>query len=86
MSHKSFTRQSGSAALDLAYIAAGRLDGLYLRGLGRWNMAAGVLLVTEAGGLVGDFEGGASFMKIGNVVAGSPKCFKQLSSVVRKLL
>ena len=49
-------------------------------------MAAGVLLVTEAGGLVGDFEGGASFMKTGNVVAGSPKCFKQLSSVVRKLL
>lgn len=83
---KSFTRQSGSAALDLAYIAAGRLDGLYLRGLERWNMAAGVLLVTEAGGLVGDFEGGASFMKTGNVVAGSPKCFKQLSSVVRKLL
>jgi len=83
---KSFTRQSGSAALDLAYIATGRLDGLYLRGLGRWDMAAGVLLVTEAGGLVGDFEGGANFMKNGNIVAGSPRCFKTISSVVRKHL
>ena len=83
---KSFTRQSGSAVLDLAYIATGRLDGLYLKGLGRWDMAAGVLLVTEAGGLVGDFEGGANFMKNGNIVAGSPRCFKTLSSVVRKHL
>ena len=82
----SFMRQSGSAALDLAYIAAGRLDGLYLKGLGRWDMAAGVLLVTEAGGLVGDFEGGANFMKKGNIVAGSPRCFKAISSVVRKNL
>ncbi len=81
---RSITRQSGSAALDLCYVASGRLDGLYMRGLKRWDMAAGVLLVTEAGGLVGDFEGGANFMKTGNTVAGSPRCFKQLSSVVRK--
>lgn len=86
MESRSIRRQSGSAALDLAYIAAGRLDGLYMRGLQRWDMAAGVLLVTESGGLVGDFEGGANFMKTGNIVAGSPRCFKQLSSLVRKNL
>lgn len=81
-----FTRQPGSAALELAYIAAGRLDGMWMRNLGRWDMAAGALLVTEAGGLVGDFAGGASFMKSGNIVAGAPKVFKHLSTVVRKHL
>ena len=83
---RAFTRQPGSAALELAYVAAGRLDGLYMRGLERWDMAAGVLLVTEAGGLIGDFEGGANYMKSGNIVAAAPKCFKPLASVVRKYL
>ena len=49
-------------------------------------MAAGALLVTESGGLVGDFDGGANHMKSGNIVAGSPKCFKQLSQVVKRYL
>jgi myo-inositol-1(or 4)-monophosphatase len=83
---RSFTREPGSAALELAYIAAGRLDGLWMRELQRWDIAAGALLVTEAGGLVGDFEGGASYMKTGNIVAGTPRCFKHLSSIVRKHL
>lgn len=83
---RAFTRQPGSAALELAYVAAGRLDGMYMRGLGRWDMAAGVLLVTEAGGLVGDFDGGAGYMKSGNIVAAAPKCFKPLASAVRKYL
>ena len=83
---RAFTRQPGSAALDLAYIAAGRIDGLWMRGLGRWDIAAGSLLVTEAGGLVGDFEGGAGHMQSGNIVAGTPRCFKQLSTIVRKHL
>jgi myo-inositol-1(or 4)-monophosphatase len=86
MSDRAFTRQPGSAALDLAYIAAGRIDGMWMRGLARWDIAAGALLVTEAGGLIGDFEGGANYMKSGNTVAGTPKCFKQLSTIVRKHL
>lgn len=86
LENRAFTRQPGSAALDLAYIAAGRMDGLWMRGLGRWDIAAGTLLVTEAGGLVGDFEGGAGQMSSGNIVAGTPKCFKLLSTLVRKHL
>ena len=81
-----FTRQPGSAALELSYIAAGRIDGMWMRGLGRWDVAAGALLVTEAGGLIGDFEGGANYMKTGNTVAGTPRCFKQLSQIVRRYL
>lgn len=83
---RSFTRQPGSAALDLAYIAAGRIDGLWMRGLAPWDIAAGALMVTEAGGLIGDFEGGANHMKSGDVVAGSPKCFRQLTALVKKHL
>lgn len=79
-------RQPGSAALELSYIAAGRIDAMWMRGLARWDVAAGALLVTEAGGLVGDFSGGAAFMNSGNTVAGSPKCFKHLSIAVRKHL
>lgn len=86
LEHRAIVRQPGSAALDLAYIAAGRIDGMWMRGLGRWDIAAGVLLVTEAGGLVGDFEGGANYMKSGNIVAGTPKCFKPLSTLVMKHL
>jgi len=79
-------REPGSAALELAYVAAGRIDGMWMRGLQRWDIAAGALLVTEAGGLLGDFAGGAAFMKSGDTVAGSPKCFKHLSTLVRKHL
>lgn len=86
LEHKAFTRQPGSAALELSYIAAGRLDAMWMRNLSPWDMAAGALLVTEAGGLVGDFAGGANHIKNGNIVAGSPKCFKQLSQIVRKYL
>jgi myo-inositol-1(or 4)-monophosphatase len=71
-------RRAGSAALDLAYVAAGRLDGFWEIGLNEWDLAAGVLLVQEAGGLVGDFGGGHDFLKTGNIVAASPKVFKAL--------
>ena len=86
LKRKAFTRQPGSAALELAYIAAGRLDGMWMRNLSIWDMAAGALLVTEAGGLVGDFGGGANHMKNGNIIAGSPRCFKQLSQLVKRHL
>jgi len=71
-------RRAGSAALDLSYVAAGRLDGFWEFGLKPWDMAAGVLLITEAGGLVGDLEGNDKFMASGNLVCGNPKIFVQL--------
>lgn len=71
-------RRAGSAALDLAYVAAGRMDGFWEFGLNTWDMAAGVLLVQEAGGLVGDARGNHLYLETGNVVAGSPKVFKGL--------
>ena len=66
-------RRTGSAALDLAYVAAGRLDGFWEIGLKPWDIAAGELIVREAGGLVSDFVGGNNQLKSGNVVAGNPK-------------
>lgn len=75
-------RRPGSAALDLAYVAAGRYDAFWEMGLKPWDMAAGALLVTEAGGLVSDFEGGSEFLDNGNIVCGNPKCFKQVLQIV----
>jgi len=66
-------RRSGSAALDLAYVAAGRYDGYWESGLKPWDIAAGELLVRESGGLVTDFAGGNDPMQRGDIVAGSPK-------------
>lgn len=76
-------RRPGSAALDLAYVAAGRLDGFWEIGLSPWDMAAGVLLIQEAGGLVGDFGGGEDYLETGNVVAGNPRLFKALLQTIR---
>jgi myo-inositol-1(or 4)-monophosphatase len=66
-------RRAGSAALDLAYVACGRLDGFWEIGLMPWDMAAGVLLVQEAGGMVTDFENGERIFETGNVIAANPK-------------
>ncbi|WP_133126918.1 inositol monophosphatase family protein [Legionella nagasakiensis] len=71
-------RRTGSAALDLAYVASGRLDGFWEFGLRPWDIAAGALLVKEAGGLVGDPQGGENYLKQGDVIAGTPKVFKSL--------
>jgi len=71
-------RRAGAATLDLAYVAAGRLDGFWEFGLAPWDMAAGSLLITEAGGLVGDFQGNSGFLETGNIVGGNPKLFSQL--------
>jgi myo-inositol-1(or 4)-monophosphatase len=75
-------RRPGSAALDLAYVAAGRYDGFWEIGLSPWDIAAGCLLITEAGGLVGDLEGNDTQMQSGNIVAGNPKVFGQLLQVI----
>ena len=71
-------RRPGSAALDLAYVAAGWADGYWEIGLSSWDLAAGALLVHEAGGLVGDFEGNEGYLESGNIVAGNPRIFGQL--------
>ncbi len=76
-------RRAGSAALDLAYVAAGRFDAFWELGLSKWDMAAGSLLITEAGGLVADPQGGQDFMESGDIVAGTPKVFAQLLEALK---
>jgi myo-inositol-1(or 4)-monophosphatase len=78
MKATSGVRRAGSAALDLAYVAAGRLDGFWEIGLSPWDMAAGSLLITEAGGYIGDLEGNESFMESGNIVGANPKVFVEM--------
>jgi len=76
-------RRAGAAALDLAYVASGKLDGFWELGLSEWDMAAGVLLIQEAGGIVGDFSGGNDHLRKGHIVAGNPKLFKAILSRIR---
>jgi myo-inositol-1(or 4)-monophosphatase len=71
-------RRFGSAALDLAYVAAGRFDGFWERGLGRWDMAAGLLLVTEAGGVVSDADGGPDPLATGTICVANPELHPQV--------
>ncbi len=76
-------RRQGSAALDLAYTAAGRVDAFLEIGLSPWDVAAGALLVREAGGFVGDLNGGDTWLETGDIVAANPKCFKAVIARVR---
>ena len=76
-------RRPGAAALDLAYVAAGRLDAFWEFGLSPWDMAAGSLLISEAGGLVSDLAGESTYLTTGNVVAGTPKVFPQLLQLIQ---
>jgi len=76
-------RRAGSAALDLAYVACGRLDGFWEMGLAPWDMAAGALLIGEAGGLVGDFAGGQDYLATGDIAAATPKVFPELLTALR---
>ncbi len=71
-------RRPGSAALDLAYVAAGFYDGFWEMKLNQWDMAAGALLIMEAGGLVTGIDGEDSYMDSGSIVAGTPKIFAEL--------
>jgi myo-inositol-1(or 4)-monophosphatase len=77
-------RRAGAASLDLAYVAAGRLDGFWEYGLQNWDIAAGVLIVQEAGGLVSDPKGGQDFFKQGNLVCANPKLFKPLLQTLNR--
>ncbi|MEW7980896.1 MAG: inositol monophosphatase family protein [Candidatus Sedimenticola endophacoides] len=76
-------RRPGSAALDFAYVAAGRLDGFWELGLAEWDFAAGALLVKEAGGAVSDIGGGGRFLETGNVVAGGLKLHGAMIKAIR---
>jgi len=75
-------RRPGSAALDLAYVAAGRVDGFWELGLSEWDFAAGALLVKEAGGTVSDITGGGRFFETGNIIAGGLRMHTALSKTI----
>ncbi|WP_313396777.1 inositol-1-monophosphatase [Atlantibacter hermannii] len=79
-------RRTGSAALDLAYVAAGRVDGFFEINLKPWDFAGGELLVREAGGLVCDFTGGHNYITTGNLVAGNPRVVKAMLATMREEL
>jgi myo-inositol-1(or 4)-monophosphatase len=83
MRNSSGVRRAGAAALDLAYVACGRLDAFWELGLAPWDMAAGVLLIQEAGGLVGDLKGEQTFMASGDICCSTPKIFPALLEALR---
>jgi len=86
MAEAAGVRRPGAAALDLAYVAAGRLDGFWEFGLKPWDMAAGVLLIREAGGLVSPLTPDADYMESGNIMAGTPKVHEELKTLLAKHL
>ena len=79
-------RRAGAATLDLAYVACGRLDGFWEFGLKPWDIAAGALLIEEAGGLISDIKGGNSFLESGNVLSASPGVHEQMFSLLGEVL
>jgi myo-inositol-1(or 4)-monophosphatase len=78
ITHTAGLRRPGAAALDLAYVAAGCYDGFFEVGLNPWDVAAGSLLVLEAGGLIGDLSGEGDYLRGGQVIAANPKVFAQM--------
>ena len=83
MQTSSGVRRAGAAALDLAYVAAGRLDAFWELGLAPWDMAAGALLIQEAGGMVGDLKGDTGWLENGDIAAATPKVFTQLLTALK---
>ena len=79
-------RRAGSAALDLAYVAAGRVDGFWEIGLKPWDTAAGELLAKEAGAIVTDFVGGHNYENSGNIVVANPRVLKEMLGKIREEL
>ncbi|HDZ61967.1 MAG TPA: inositol monophosphatase [Nitrospirae bacterium] len=78
-------RRAGSAALDLAHLAAGRCDGFFEIGLSPWDIAAGSLIIEQAGGVVSDFAGGSEYLLTGNIIAGSPTVHNVLAQEVKQV-
>jgi len=79
-------RRAGAAAIDLAYVACGRVDGFFEFALSPWDIAAGVVLIKEAGGMVSDFEGGEGYLKTGHIIGGNQVIHSFLSDKIRKIL
>ncbi len=77
-------RRAGSAALDLAYIASGRFEGFFELNLSPWDIAAGSLLIKEAGGIVSDFSGGGDYILTGNIVAGNKETHPQILGIIKQ--
>lgn len=77
-------RRAGSAATDLAYTASGRFNGFFELGLKPWDMAAGILLVQEAGGLVTDYSGGNRMLETGHLISGAPSVHRKLSEIISR--
>lgn len=84
MSSAAGVRRFGAAALDLAYVAAGRYDGFWERGLSPWDLAAGIVLVREAGGFVQDLDGGEAMLLNGTILAGNANMRATLNGLIRK--
>jgi myo-inositol-1(or 4)-monophosphatase len=82
MQHCAGLRRPGAAALDLCYVAAGWYDGFFETGLNPWDIAAGSLMVTEAGGLIGNFTGESDYLYQREIVAGNPKIYGQLVNIL----
>ena len=83
--HVSDIRRAGSAAIDLAYIAAGRVEGFFELNLSPWDIAAGSLLIREAGGIITDFGGGNEYLSTGNVVAGNNKIHAEILDIIKQV-
>lgn len=84
--HTAGIRRAGAAALDLAYVAAGKLDGFWEFGLQPWDMAAGILLIKEAGGMITDLHGAETYFESGNILAGNLKIVKAMLKTVHPAL
>ncbi len=82
--HVAGVRRAGSAALDLAQVASGRFDGFWEFGLKSWDIAAGVLLIQEAGGFCSDMRGDQKMLDTGHIIAGNPKLFSKLQALVKE--
>ena len=74
----------GSASLDMAYIAAGRADGFFQKGLSYWDIAAGIILVKEAGGIISDFDGNSNFIEDKNIIASNTNINTDLIDLLNK--
>jgi myo-inositol-1(or 4)-monophosphatase len=77
-------RRPGSAALDLAWLAAGRIDGFWEFNLKAWDIAAGTLIVREAGGIVSDFENREGYLDSGDIIAAAPKVFPDMLKIIQE--
>lgn len=82
--HVAGVRRAGSAALDLAQVACGRFDGFWEFGLNSWDIAAGILLIQEAGGFCSDMKGNQRMLETGHIIAGNQKLFKPLQTLVKE--